>query len=181
MLRYAVPLLLAVSACSSGSGTTSLGSPSPVLSTSPTPGAAVTTAATTATPTLSPTPSLSPSPRRTASPSPSATPSRTSSPKPSASASSTRSPKTYGIDQVTGDQFSPTSVSLRVGDSVLVTDTDAVAPHTFTITSLGVASGAMSQGDTFRYRFMRAGTFTYVCDYHKNPPTNMKGTVTVTR
>jgi plastocyanin len=81
------------------------------------------------------------------------------------------------VDEVTGDRFSPGSVTLHVGDSVLVTDTDAVAPHTFTISALGVDSGGMSQGDTFRFRFTRAGRFTFVCSYHQ--AAGMTGTLTV--
>jgi plastocyanin len=84
---------------------------------------------------------------------------------------------TFGISEVTGDRFSPSTVTLRVGDSVLVTDKDNVAPHTFTVSALHVDSGGMSQGDTYRYRFLRAGTFDFVCDYHKD--VGMKGTITV--
>jgi plastocyanin len=64
-----------------------------------------------------------------------------------------------------------------VGAYVLVTDKDNVAPHTFTIDALHADSGGMSQGDTFRYRFLKTGTFTFVCSYHED--VGMKGTVTV--
>jgi plastocyanin len=85
---------------------------------------------------------------------------------------------TVGVDEVTGDRFSPSSVTLHVGDSVLVTNRDAVAPHTFTISALGVESGGMSQGQTFRYRFTSPGRYTFVCTYHES--IGMTGTLTVT-
>jgi plastocyanin len=81
------------------------------------------------------------------------------------------------VDEVTGNRFSPSSLTLHVGDSVLVTDKDAVAPHTFTISALGVDSGGMSQGETFRFRFTTPGRFTFVCTYHEG--VGMTGTLTV--
>jgi len=82
-----------------------------------------------------------------------------------------------GIAEVTGDRFSPSTVTLHVGDSVLVTDQDSVAPHTFTVGALHVDSGAMSQGQTFRYRFTTPGRYTFVCSYHQS--LGMTGTLTV--
>lgn len=78
---------------------------------------------------------------------------------------------------VGGNRFSPDTLTLRGGDSVLVTNRDQV-PHDFTISELGVESGVMHQGDTFRYRFGPPGTFTFVCTIH-DP--GMEGTLTVTR
>ena len=173
----AVALLALVTACSSGSGTTSLSSPSPLLSATSSPTAEATHRPASPAATRAGTPTASPTARRTASPTPSPTRSRTPSPKPAPTKTPLPTGKTYSISQVTGDRFSPASVALAVGDSVLVTDKDAVAPHNFTISALGVASGDMGQGDTFRYRFLRAGTFSFVCTIHEMY--GMTGTVTV--
>jgi plastocyanin len=169
--------LALAAACSSGSGTSTLSSPSPVLSPSSSPTMPAATPPASPSATQRAAPSASPIARRTASPTPSPTRSRTPSPKPSPTKSPAPAGKTYAISQVTGDMFSPKSVALKVGDSVLVTDKDAIAPHTFTISALGVDSGGMGQGDTFRYRFARAGTFTFMCTYHNSA--GMNGTITV--
>lgn len=78
---------------------------------------------------------------------------------------------------VSGNAFSPSSLRIRSGDSVLVTDTDRGAPHDFTVRALGVRSGTMGQGDTFRYRFTAPGTFSFVCTIHEGA--GMTGTLTV--
>jgi len=77
---------------------------------------------------------------------------------------------------VTGNHFSPTSLTLRRWDYVLVTDKDVAAPHTFTIDALNVHSGQMTQGDTFTYRFTTTGSFSFRGEVHPS----MTGTVTVT-
>jgi plastocyanin len=105
-------------------------------------------------------------------------PAATSKPAPRPTPSPTRSGATFGVDEVTGDRFSPSALTLHSGDSVLVTNKD-LAAHTFTISSLGVDSGNMGQGDTFRYRFRAPGTYTFVCTYHSG--LGMTGTLTVTR
>lgn len=179
-MRTPAPLAVAallLAGCSSESGTTSLSSPTALSS--PTPGPVVSTApASIATPSRTPSPSASPAARRTPSPTPSPTRSRTPSPKPSPTPSPTRVPKTYPISEVAVDRFSPDTVTLRRGDSVLVTNKDN-ADHTFTISSLGKDSGNMSPGDTYRLTFNTTGTFEFVCTYHEL--VGMDGTVTVTR
>jgi plastocyanin len=82
------------------------------------------------------------------------------------------------VAEVTGDRFSPSTLTLRSGDRVLVMNRDLGA-HTFTIRALGVDSGSMGQGDTFRYAFRAPGRYTFVCTYHES--LGMTGTLTVTR
>jgi plastocyanin len=179
MRRSPLFLVLLLAACSSGSPKALVGaSPSPEGA-SPSPAAAATSAAaspaaTRARVTASPTPSPA---ARTSSPA--AKPRKTQSrlPSPSPKPSATRKGSTYGVDEVAGDRFSPSRLTLRVGDYVLVTDKDSFAPHTFTIEALHVDSGGMNQGDTFRYRFLKAGTFDFICTYHEN--VGMTGRVTV--
>jgi plastocyanin len=108
---------------------------------------------------------------------PSVVPAATARPTPVPTPSPTRSGATFGLDEVTGDRFSPSSLTLRSGDQVLVTNKD-LAAHTFTISGLGVDSGNMGQGDTFRYRFRAPGRYTFVCTYHES--FGMTGTLNVT-
>jgi len=179
MRRCVLALVLALSACSSGSGTTSLASPSAPPSTALTPGTAVTTAPASSSPqaSLSPLTTGAPTPRRTASPTRSPRPSPTASKTKSPTPSPTRAGKTYTIDEVLGDRFSPSHVTLRVGDGVLVENSDST-DHTFTVSALGKDSGNMGPGATYRLTFTKAGSFAFVCSYHEN--LGMSGSVTVT-
>lgn len=77
---------------------------------------------------------------------------------------------------LTGNRFAPDTLTLRAGDAVLVTNRDLV-PHDFTIHELGVESGEMNQGSTFRRTLAATGTYTFVCTRHRG----MEGTLTVTR
>lgn len=176
MRRSSVALVLLLAACSSGSGTTTLSSPEPVLPTAT--GTPAVPSPTAARPSPTPLPTPSPTARRTASPVPSVVPAATSRPTPRPTPSPTRSGATFGVDEVTGDRFSPSALTLRSGDRVVVTNRD-VGAHTFTISSLGVDSGNMGQGDTFRYTFRAPGRYTFVCTYHEG--LGMTGTLTVTR
>lgn len=173
--------LLAVLAGCSGAGTPAA-APSPVLT--PSEAAASPSAAP---PVVSPAPTARATTRPPTAAASSAAPQRTraasrrtteaAAPSPSLSPSAARRAVTADVAEVTGDRFSPSALTVHVGDSVLVTDKDAAAPHTFTISALGVDSGTMSQGDTFRYTFRRAGRFTFVCSIHQG--FGMTGTVTV--
>ena len=70
-------------------------------------------------------------------------------------------------------RFSPSSVSIRKGDTVVWRFQRDRAPHNVK-GSGGIKSRTMRTG-TYRKRFTRAGTFRYVCSLHPN----MKGTVRV--
>lgn len=164
-------LLLLLSACSSGAGTTALPTSTLPVPATTLPGGTVSPTA----PAVTTTPLRStPTPGRTASPAPRRTAAATASVK--ATASPTRAPKTFALDMVSQNRFSPDVLTLRSGDSVLVTNRDR-APHDFTIAELGVESGTMHQGDTFPYPFGPIGTFTFVCTIHQG----MEGTLRVTR
>jgi plastocyanin len=133
---------------------------------------------TTAAPAARPSPTLSPAARRTASP-PAATRSPRPSPRPSPTRpkpSPTHAGKTYGVNEVAIDRFSPSTLTIRVGDTVLATNKDSSA-HTFTVPALGKDSGNMDSGETYRLTFTRAGTFHFVCTYHDS--FGMNGDVTV--
>ena len=72
-------------------------------------------------------------------------------------------------------RFSPSTLSIAVGDAVAVHNTDT-AHHTFT-DSPTFDSGDMGPGATYGYRFTSAGTYSFVCSYHQG--SGMTGSVTV--
>jgi plastocyanin len=63
--------------------------------------------------------------------------------------------------------FSPSSLTVHVGDTVTWTNHDQ-APHDVTTTSAPVAikSSMLSTGQSFSYTFQTAGTYSYYCSIH---------------
>jgi plastocyanin len=72
--------------------------------------------------------------------------------------------------------FSPSSLTINVGDTVTWTNMDS-APHTVTVSSGPVkfSSGNLAKGQSFSYTFTKAGTYKYYCAVHPD----MTGTVIV--
>jgi plastocyanin len=72
--------------------------------------------------------------------------------------------------------FSPASMSVNVGDTVVWTNQDS-APHTVTVSSgpANFSSATLQKGQTFSFKFAKAGTYSYYCSVHPD----MKATVTV--
>jgi putative membrane protein len=75
---------------------------------------------------------------------------------------------------IDGTAFTPTRVSVKVGDSVTWTNQDPFA-HTVTSRAGGFNSRAIAAGGSWTYLATRAGEFPYVCTLH---PT-MRGTLIV--
>jgi plastocyanin len=75
---------------------------------------------------------------------------------------------------VTGYRFSPSTLTIAVGDSVKAHNGDNVT-HTFTGPSWD--SGNMGPGAAMSFRFTKAGTFSFYCTPHRN--LGMTGTLTV--
>ena len=75
---------------------------------------------------------------------------------------------------VTGDRFSPSSLTIAVGDSVRAHNADVIN-HTFTGPTWD--SGDMAPGTAKTFRFTSAGTFRFVCTPHESG--GMTGTLTV--
>ena len=61
--------------------------------------------------------------------------------------------------------FSPASVSIKVGQSVMWTNKDT-APHTATELSSVFDSGTLATNKSFSFTFHTAGTYTYHCLVH---------------
>jgi len=71
--------------------------------------------------------------------------------------------------------FSPSTLTISVGDTVTWTNNDSVA-HTVVSTDNGpLNSGNLNKSASYSYTFTQAGTYTYKCSYHPS----MTGTITV--
>src|SRR5215211_3201315 len=70
--------------------------------------------------------------------------------------------------------FSPKTISVSVGDTV-IWDNRSSASEGHTVTGDGLDSGTLKQGDDYSFKFRKAGTFKYLCEFHPS----MKGTVKV--
>ena len=86
-----------------------------------------------------------------------------------------------GVHEVSieGFTFSPTSLTISVGDTVRWTNNDT-AVHTSTSGTPGAPdetwdSSSLSSGDRFEFTFSDAGSFNYFCTIHPN----MLGAITV--
>jgi plastocyanin len=76
-------------------------------------------------------------------------------------------------DPQTTGRYNPSPVTVKAGDTVLFVNVSN-APHTVTRSTFD--SGNISTGNgRFKYRFLKAGTFSYYCTYHPG----MKGSVVV--
>lgn len=72
--------------------------------------------------------------------------------------------------------FSPNTLRVQIGTKVTWVNNDS-ASHTVTsLTSAGLASGSLNQGESYSYTFSTKGTFKYKCNFHPS----MLGTVVVT-
>ena len=82
-------------------------------------------------------------------------------------------PTTHYID-IQGYAFSPSSITINVGDTIVWTNYDS-ASHTVTSNDGTFDSGSIANGNTFSFTFTSAGTFDYYCAPHPG----MTGSVTV--
>ena len=72
-------------------------------------------------------------------------------------------------------QFAPAAITAKVGQKITWTNSDPIA-HTATATeNAKFDSGTIDGGGTFEYVTKKAGTISYVCDFHPG----MTGTITV--
>jgi len=61
--------------------------------------------------------------------------------------------------------FSPMMVTVHVGDTVTWKNLDE-EPHTVTSLDGLFRSGALDTGESFKFKFTKAGTFKYTCSIH---------------
>jgi len=72
-------------------------------------------------------------------------------------------------------KFTPASLTVKVGTTVVWTNNDAIA-HTVNFTTEGINSPVLNQHDQFTHTFTAPGTYDYICSIHPF----MHGSVTVT-
>jgi plastocyanin len=73
-----------------------------------------------------------------------------------------------------GDKaYRPSLIKIKVGDSITWTNNDSITPHTVTegnpannVPTSGFNSGLLSQGQTFKHKFDKAGAIEYFCTLH---------------
>ncbi len=75
---------------------------------------------------------------------------------------------------IMGFKFVPADVTVNVGDTVIWTNEDS-APHTVESSDSTLRSDELSKGDTYSYKFTKAGKYNYICGIH----TSMQGSVMV--
>ena len=84
------------------------------------------------------------------------------------------------LQQGAGDQlvFSPTTLTVKQGTSITVSNVSTSTPHTFTVTGKGIDitnNGGQSQQVTIN---LPPGTYPFICRFHVS--SGMKGTLVVT-
>ena len=84
-----------------------------------------------------------------------------------------RKPATVKI-AIENMKFSPATVTVKPGDTIVWTNSDIVA-HTVTSKTAGVFdSKIIAPGGTFKYVARRTGNFTYVCSLHQPMTADLK-------
>lgn len=83
--------------------------------------------------------------------------------------------KTVVVEAVDGNEFSPATVTINVGDTVVWRNADPDTPHNSVSNDDVWDSGNLDPGDEFSFTFEETGTFEYVCTYHDG----MDGTIVV--
>lgn len=75
---------------------------------------------------------------------------------------------------IKGFKFVPSDLNIKVGDTIVWTNEDS-APHTVESSDGVLKSDELSKGDTYQYKFTKAGKHDYICGIHPS----MHGSVTV--
>ncbi len=74
-------------------------------------------------------------------------------------------PKTYNLD-IKNFAFSPSTLTIKTGDTVIWTNNDDV-PHTVTSDSGNeLDSSSLNKGATYSHTFESSGEFDYHCSFH---------------
>ena len=76
---------------------------------------------------------------------------------------------------IAGSQFSPATAKVKVGQKITWTNSDPIAHTVTAIAGAAFDSGTLEGGGTFSYVAKKAGTISYVCDFHPG----MTGSITV--
>lgn len=66
--------------------------------------------------------------------------------------------------------FSPKSLTVKVGTTVVWTNNEKRTSHDVTFPGLGAASERLMGGDVFKFTFDKPGRYPYICEIHKTMP-----------
>jgi len=80
------------------------------------------------------------------------------------------------VAMVSGNLFSPASLTVKAGCSVTWTNNTSTSHNTISNTNVWVSPNPMGLNATFTYQFNSTGSFPYKCTRH---PGGMLGTITV--
>ena len=94
---------------------------------------------------------------------------------PAGSAAQPSAPVATEEVQIKNFGFSPATITVKVGSTVVWTNKDSVQ-HDVTFDAGGIASSVLNSDDTFSHTFLIVGTYHYICTIHPF----MHGIVTVT-
>lgn len=86
--------------------------------------------------------------------------------------SATAQPAGNAAVTISGFEFNPGTLTVKTGTSVTWTNQDT-APHTISASSF--SSQRLNKGDSYTFKFDKAGTYDYSCGIHPS----MKGKVIV--
>jgi plastocyanin len=93
---------------------------------------------------------------------------------PSGGTPAASTPQTYNV-AISGFAFSPSTLPIKAGDSVIWTNMDSVSHTIVSDSGNELGSSALSSGATYSHTFNTAGTFAYHCSVHPS----MKGQIAV--
>ena len=77
----------------------------------------------------------------------------------------TTQPQTYNVS-IQNVAFSPSTLTIHVGDTVVWTNKDSVIHTVTSDTGTELNSANLSNGETYSHTFNQAGTFNYHCTVH---------------
>lgn len=72
--------------------------------------------------------------------------------------------------------FKPSSLSIKVGDTVTWTHDGQIVHNVKSLSATGPQSGDLRSGQQYSFTFKEAGVYSFYCSYHEG----MSGTITVT-
>ena len=75
---------------------------------------------------------------------------------------------------INGFKFVPAEVNIKVGETVVWANEDST-PHTVESSDGTLKSDELSKGDSYKFKFTKAGKYDYICGIHAS----MHGSVTV--
>lgn len=83
----------------------------------------------------------------------------------SSSTTSSSGPSTHNV-MISGFAFSPSTLTIKAGDTVTWTNQDSVAHTVVSDSGSEISSPSIPQGGSYSHTFTSAGTYNYHCSIH---------------